>query len=180
MPPPSAHWCLKSHFLVYWDSHLTFADNEPTTRAYSQSINLYSPLKSCENSLKKRGSYLPETLCSHKLCRQATKYSLISAKKNGKSKRFPLPWYIAFSPHDIQITLFFNLDKSRQPVLVTEVNSQSWQISGRLPLLPDFYLHKIRTWHRPKKMCLSKISRWAKCTSPGVTLCCIVCWNNKE
>lgn len=70
-------------------------------------------------------NYLPEMLCSHKLCRQATKYSLISPKKNGESNRFSLLPNIAFSPHDIQITLFFNLDKSKQSVLVAEVNSQS-------------------------------------------------------
>lgn len=46
-------------------------------------------------------------------------------KKNGKSKRFSLPLNIAFSPSDIQITLFFNLDKSEQSPLVTGVNSQS-------------------------------------------------------
>lgn len=42
-------------------------------------------------------------------------------------------------------------------MLVTEVNSQSWQIRRSLPL-PDFYLHKIRMWHHPKKMCPHKIS----------------------
>ena len=56
-------------------------------------------------------------------------------------------------------------------MLVTEVNSQSWQISGCLPLLPDFYLHKIRMWHHPKKMCPHKISCWAKMHFPLVLLC---------
>lgn len=44
------------------------------------------------------------------------------------------PWYSNNS--------VFNLDKRRQPLLVTEVNSQSWQIR-RCFLQPDFYLHKI-------------------------------------
>lgn len=97
----------------------------------------------------------------------------------GKASDFPC-CSILHSPHDIQITLFFNLDKSSQPVLVTEVNSQSWQISPFLPLLPDFYLHKIRTWHHVKKMCPHKISCWVKCTSPCATLCCISWRNEKE
>lgn len=83
----------------------------------------------------------------------------------GKATDFPCRC-ILHSPHDIQITLFFNLDKSSQSVLVTEVNSQSWQISLCLPLLPDFYLHKIRMWHHLKKMCPHKISRWAKMHFP--------------
>lgn len=71
------------------------------------------------------GNYLPEMLCSHKLRWHATKYSLISAKEKWESSRFSLPPNIAFSLSDIQITLFFNLDKSKQSPLVTEVNSQS-------------------------------------------------------
>lgn len=96
----------------------------------------------------------------------------------GKAADFPCH-SILHSPHDIQITLFFNLDKSRQPVLVTEVNSQSWQISLWLSLLPDFYLHKIRTWHHVKKMCRHKIFCRAKRTFSCATLCCII-WKKKQ
>lgn len=84
-----------------------------------------------ERKEKRESNYLPESLCSCKPCPRRAKYCLISpgeqssAKIHGRS-------ILHFPASDIQITLFFNLDKRNLPMPVTEVNSQKLTDKGGL------------------------------------------------
>lgn len=94
-------------------------------RAFTFYKSVFSPAEELRNSLKKEGIICPKPFVVISSVGKPLNTVLSQQRKMGKASDFPPQWYIAFSPHDIQITLFFNLDKSRQPVLVAEVNSQS-------------------------------------------------------